>query len=155
LGGRIQQVLKLAFLGSETDPLASFCATRRAYKTGRWDPTARSVSSCTWTCQLHAGICLAATGDFLGSFSLLDLFVPLSVRCITGDTAEAGNTQDGCSKDAPACGRAQRKCCRPIRSYSAVLSLQVVAKPKRAILTKQRVPYNKTTPDPTLTKNPS
>ncbi|OJZ86565.1 hypothetical protein ASPFODRAFT_605440 [Aspergillus luchuensis CBS 106.47] len=42
--------------------------------------------------RLHAGICLAATGDFFGSFSLLDLFVPLSVRCITGDTAEAGNT---------------------------------------------------------------
>ncbi|OJI83956.1 hypothetical protein ASPTUDRAFT_55936 [Aspergillus tubingensis CBS 134.48] len=115
------------------NPLASFCATRRAYKTGRWDPTARSVSSCTWTCQLHAGICLAATGDFLGSFSLLDLFVPLSVRCIPGDTAEAGNT----------------------KWPEAVLSLQVVARPKRAILTKQRVPYNKTTPDPALTKNPS
>lgn len=42
--------------------------------------------------RLHAGIRLTATGDFLGSFSLLDLFVPLSVRCILGDTAEAGNT---------------------------------------------------------------
>ncbi|CAK97378.1 hypothetical protein An16g05240 [Aspergillus niger] len=144
VGGSLQQVLKLAFLGSETDPLASFCATQGAYRTGRWASTARSVSSCTWTCQLHAGIRLTATGDFLGSFSLLDLFVPLSVRCILGDTAEAGNTQAGCGKDAPACERTHREGDIPNK---ASISLQVIARPKRAILTKQRVPYNRTTPD--------
>ncbi|OJJ71833.1 hypothetical protein ASPBRDRAFT_125488 [Aspergillus brasiliensis CBS 101740] len=143
---RLQQVLKLAFLGSETDPLSSFCVTRRTYRTGRWDIfTARSVSSCTWTCQLHAGICHTAAGDFLGSFPF---FVARfyshrsPYAAYQGHIAKAGNTS--------------LTSCRATSIMQSMteshhLTTRSVAKPKKAIPTKQRVPYYQTTPDPAFT----
>ncbi|PWY74564.1 hypothetical protein BO94DRAFT_434194, partial [Aspergillus sclerotioniger CBS 115572] len=88
LGGRLQQVLELAFLGSGTDSLAALCATRRAFRTGSMttalsSPPVRCTGFHGWSIiRLHAGICLTASGDILGSFPLPALFVPLSVRCI-------------------------------------------------------------------------